>query len=408
MSNPSKSQVLTQAKQRRTPPPPPPPRNASKKQVKKKVAQPPRDKLLKAPFLRCLIDPFSPSSIGCTVPDPFPFPTVQHHLHQTTVIGPPGSSSVTSGGVMFLPNPVLSMVDLQHLSALTGSNVSIQSTPFTPFGATATSAASCYYGATSQANLAALYSSYRVVSWGVKISNLQPDLTATGKLIIAYVPVGDTVPSYQDLLSAVTANSCTPILNIDAGTLNSSNILELPTAFEITVQDLLHGDVELSGMYTNSNFWAMKSTAQNGALSTTVFTGDDVAINANGTTAFTSYKDSTRSTGGCAIVCYYEGIPNPASSLVNNVFQFETIYHLEGSPQISNTSKGIPIPSSMPKADIGPMNAVEASMCVASKENNVVHWITKGATFLNDNKESIISGISTVATIAKYAALALA
>jgi len=56
--------------------------NASNKPVVKRVNQQPKNKASKAPFLSALIDPFNPTSIGCTVPDPFPFATVPYHIHR--------------------------------------------------------------------------------------------------------------------------------------------------------------------------------------------------------------------------------------------------------------------------------------------------------------------------------------
>jgi len=376
--------------------------NASNKPVVKRVNQQPKNKASKAPFLSALIDPFNPTSIGCTVPDPFPFATVPYHIHQTTVVGPPVSSSITSGAIMFLPNPLLSMIDLQHTLSLTGSNVSIQSTPMTVFNVGGTSPGSCVYGACSAPNLSSILSTYRTVSWGVKISNLQPELSATGRLIIGFLPIGDTVPSFSDFQAATLSSVFTPITNIPNTVLASSTILELPTAFEITVQDLLSGDLEISGMYTNSNFWTFKANINQGAAPNLM--GDDVTVNGVGSVTSIGYKDITRCVGGCAIVIYYEGFPLP--STISNMLQFETIYHLEGSPQLAVSGNAIPVASMSVKPNVGSSVALENSMQVASKESNVVHWISKGAQFLNNNKTSIMSGLSAAANLAKFAALA--
>jgi hypothetical protein len=163
-------------------------------------------------FYKALHDPFHPSSLGCQVPDPFPFPTMTFHVHQTTVIGVP--SGGTSASVAFLPNPVLSMIDLQHSNNLTATNVSIYTTPMTTYNSTATSAGSAIYGAISPTALNSVYSDYRLVSWGIKVSNLQPELTATGRLIVAMLPLGNTIPSYPELANATSLNYLTPVFGI--------------------------------------------------------------------------------------------------------------------------------------------------------------------------------------------------
>jgi len=153
---------------------------ASKKVVVKKMRQTPKSESLSDCFYKALVDPFAPASLGCQVPDPFPFPTQAFHVHQTTVVGSPTSSSITSGAVAFLPNPVLSMIDLQHLSSLSSSNVSIQSTPMTVYGSTGSTSANAIFGAITPNSLSSVFADYRVVSWGIKVSNLQPELSLLG------------------------------------------------------------------------------------------------------------------------------------------------------------------------------------------------------------------------------------
>jgi hypothetical protein len=92
------------------------------------------------------------------------------------------------------------------------------------------------YGATSVTSLSNIFSSYRVVSWGIKISNLQPELSATGRIIISHVPIGDTVPSYNLLAgNSLSGNALNTIVGMPITVLNSSSTLELPTAIEIAV-----------------------------------------------------------------------------------------------------------------------------------------------------------------------------
>jgi len=75
-----------------------------------------------------------------------------------------------------------------------------------------------------------------VVSWGIKISNLQAELGATGRIIVSTIPLGDTVPAYQNLANPVLSVDCmNSLTGMAPGTLCSSNTLELPTAIELAV-----------------------------------------------------------------------------------------------------------------------------------------------------------------------------
>jgi len=360
----------------------------SKKSVVKKIKQAPHPG--NTAFYNALCDPFDPESLGCQVPDPFPFPTQVYHVHQTTVLG--ASTGQSSGACMFLPNPVLSLIDLTSANTFnTSTNKSVQTTPFTQLAAYSTTTPGCAaYGAIPSANINTVFGDYRVVSWGLKISNLQPELSATGRIIIAYVPVGDTVPTLNDIVTgasgAIIGSVYTPICGSPASVLGSSAILELPTAVEFTVGDLLHGDLELSGMYTNSSFWSFKTTLGAGSASGTQVMGDDLSlITLTGLVGTVGYKDLTRSNGGAAIVIYFEGLPLSTTS----AFQVESIYHLEGSPQIASSLNTALVPSIVRKATIGSSVGVEQAMTKASSIDKVVKFIGQGANFLNKNQKSI-------------------
>lgn len=340
-------------------------------------------------FLRALVSPFSPDAYGVRVPDPFPFPTVTYHIRQSTVLGTSGGN--TSGSLAFFPNPLLSMIDLTRIN---GGGTTVTDTPMTRYGPT-TSQQGFIFGATSLPALSAVYSSQRVVSWGIKISNLQPELSATGRIIIAMVPIGDTVPGINEL-SLTALNSpglLTPIFGATTSAIGSSAILQLPSAQQFAVQDLLHGDLEISGMYTNTNFWSFKTMVANG-IPTANFGMGDSSVNSNvtGQFAVNDYKDPTRMVGGCAIVIFYEGMPVNTA----NAFQLETVYHLEGSPQLSSSSNTSPVPSGAEKTEVGTIDVVDRAMGVASRLENVFTFITKGADFLNRNSPQIISATGKV------------
>jgi len=343
-------------------------------------------------FYDALTCPFDPNVLGVQVPDPFPFPTQVYHVHQTTVVGASANTPGT-GCVSFLPNPCLSMIDLGQLKGLSGADKVINSTPFTAYSAVTADPANAIYGAVGPTALSDVFADYRLVSWGIKISNLMPELVATGRIIVAQIPLGDTIPSYPALVSALGSQNeiSESIFGIDVAFLATSNILELPTGFQITAQDLLHGDLEIGGMYSAADFWDFKTTRIMGKLGQSQATGmlnsgDDVTTTgAQGTAWATGYKDLTRCRGGSAIVIFFEGMP---ASQVNSFFQVETIYHLEGTPNFSSSNNNALISSTARKTAVGTTQNVEQVMAKASKIENVITWIDKGADFLNKNKST--------------------
>jgi len=356
-----------------------------------------RNSNISNPFTRALVDPFNPKSLGIQVPDPFPFPTTTYHTHQTNVIGTPTGSTI--GSVLFLPNPIISMIDYTHLSNMVSGYNSVTATPMYQYGSVSTNSASALYGATSPNDLNAKFCDYRVVSWGLKITNLQPQLTATGRLIISHIPIGDEVPSVNSLTNATASTCADSITGLSVGTLMSSAPLQLPTVLEIAVCDLLHGDLEVSGMYTNSNYWTLKSTKNTPALvgATTMSSDEGLISNVNGAAVFSGLKDPTRCVGGCAISIYFEGMPAATA----NLFQVETIYHLEGTPQLSSSSDSSLVPSNMPKASIGSTIQVERSLCVASQPSSIFHFIRRGAEFINENSDAIGGAARLMLTLAQ-------
>jgi len=345
-------------------------------------------------FLLSLVSPFCPEAYGTRVPDPFPFPTVTHHLRQTTVIG--AAAGHNNGCAIFLPSPVFSIIDGTGL----GGNRGVQATSMAPFGAGGIQ--QHIYKSTTNVNLNATYGSYRTVSWGIKISNLQTQLAATGRIFIAMIPIGDSVPSEPELQnSADLVGTLKPVFGTDLSVVASSNILQLPSAQQFAVSDLLHGDLEVSGMYTNSSFWQFKTTDTNGVPYTLHRAGDSFQQN-TGTGAITAsgYKDPNRMPGGCAIVVYFEGLPSGAT----NSFSVESIYHLEGSPQLSGTSAATPVPSGAEKILVGDTDIVDKAMGLASKLENVFTFITKGADFLNRNTEAMdrLMAVGQAASTVRY------
>lgn len=366
------------------------PLRKAKGQVKTKA---PKPKVGSASaFMVALADPFSPRAVGAHVPDPYPFPTTTYHVHQTTTLKSP-TSLTGSGGVLLLPSVTYSMIDSNYAGSLIASQSVIGTTPMNQIG----NYNPYNYGAVADTDVFSKFGTFRVVGWGVKISNLQPELSATGRVIVAHVPISDEVPDYGTLATAATATSpgwITAITGIRPDILTSGSLIEMPDAVEFAVQDLLHGDIEISGRYTNSSFWNFKSAARSSYMGSNVYLTDSSSVSTlTGLTQTSGLKDLTRCQGAAGIAIYFEGMPVTAGNIN---LQVETIYHLEGSPTLGGTTNTALISASSGTTVLGTMNDVEKAMIKASLPEVAFKFVTKGAQFLNNNK-AIIKGIASLA-----------
>jgi len=340
-------------------------------------------------FAMVLKDPFGPQAFGARVPDPFSFPTAVYHLHGNVQLV--GNSTYPSGSVLFLPNPVLSMIDC---GAANGGQTSI-TTNAAGSALTQFSSSTFCYGATAPTNIANNLATWRIVTWGLKISNLQPELTATGRVIIAPICIGDTIPSYN-VLSSTALNGSSCVNNITGGinsqVITSNGVLNLPGAFEVAVQDLLHGDIELGCSVTGPEFFRFKSVANNYSNGSTV-EGDDVyASLASGvpSSVVVGDKDLTRCVSGVAYIIYFEGLNN--TGVAAPVINVEYVYHLEGTSEISGTTGTGRVPAmvpSLPPVAFPGTTALVENAINAVAGPNAFTWVSRGTTFLNSTSKAV-------------------
>jgi len=328
-------------------------------------------------FQKALQDPFDPSVYGVRVPDPFPFPTVTYTTHCTTVLG--SASGISYGAAVFLPHPVISCLDITGLDNLSSSSINaVSSTGMSQIGSGIATTGKRIYGSTNNAAMRSILSSYRGVSWGIKISNLQPQLSATGRLIIAQLPIGDTVPTLFELANGLSPDAVTPILGYAPNTLDASTVLNLPTAIEIPVSQLINNTVLVCGMYTSARYWDFKTLLKDQASTGGFLDGDAVSY-LGGAINDVGWKDNTRMNGGCAIVVYFEGVPLSTA----NVIQVETIYHIEGQT-VSTTVPGA-LTANGAVAEMGSTQDMEEGMRSVSTMSRVVRFLQTGADFVRQN-----------------------
>jgi hypothetical protein len=322
--------------------------------------------LLANVFARSLRNPFDQASLGVRVPDMYSFPTVTYHLHGEEIL----ASSTGVGSVAFFPNPLNSLLDIQKDLNSTSSISSGSMQTFNPV----------MYAATTPNGLSAGMSTYRVASWGIKISTLLPELNATGRLVVATVPTLQNTPHPYTLGSLAAGGSyATPLmLGSTAQGYSTASLLNLPTAKEFTFADLARGDIEICGQYLDPAYFMFKSTSISNTVSSTIAVGEQATFVAGLETAVVN-PESSQMGGGVAIIIYYEGVPINTSALV-----VEYIYHLEGTPVIPNSvNNNTPIAASVADSNAGSTAAVEAAVFAISG-SKAWQWLDKGLQIGNN------------------------
>jgi len=322
-------------------------------------------------FALSLADPFNPDSLGCRVPDPFSAPTAVYHLRGTSILKTDGFGKA---GVTCFPNPNFSMFDNRGF---------ISATPLVSSSTMSTLNSSLYaYGATNPGVLDSILSSYRIVSWGIRVRNLLPELSGTGRVTFAPIIMGDTTPGYSSFDStneggcaAIACGMLTPYMQ------QTNAILDLPEAVHCSIGDLFTQDVQLVGFYTNTNFFNFKSSMSAGPLAS-AYAGDAIQSNTLGAVVRNEYKDATRCNGGNAWIIYVDGAP-----INSNTLEIEYIYHLEGTPLISTITQGttanpLPVTSVASESLPGKTDIVESAIRVVAGKR-AMSSIRKVTSFLN-------------------------
>jgi len=288
-------------------------------------------------YLIALTNPFDPRALGCRVPDQWAFPTATFHTQGTITVTSNGSGVAS---VLMTPYPFYSLVDCTQTSVTAGN------TTMAAYASTNT-----VYAATTVANMGAVLSEYRVVAAGIKIRNLMPPTTATGRLLNAHTPCAGPVPGPTKLANIGISNSQMSLLmsGTSFGAATSglpSSILQLPDSHEFTAQDIIASEYSFNYKPITPNAFRFRDCDQ------TVLTGGiafgDVAVSTsapygNLSTALTVDNIETEDVDGWDnYQLRFEG--GPASA---NVFEIEYIFHYEGSPLI-NTTAGNLFPTSRP------------------------------------------------------------
>lgn len=332
-------------------------------------------------FTHALTDPFSAEARGARVPDLYAFPTATYRLQTSLLMGANNSEF----GAVFLPNPYVSILDLNDLSGATSSITSMG-------GLRRFTGASAFAGLTSPAIFTPLATSFRVVGGGIKIRNLIPELTATGRIYIAVFPVAEGgVPNYNLLDTQIPSASYNGILDRmglpRVSGLRSASLQMQPVSKDYTVGQVV-GDEELEINFNiyHPDFFRFKPTAAFSVqYNGTINEGDDIPVLAAGTIqiAGVGNKESTQSDGGSAIAVWFEGVP----SQVNAPFEVDFCLHLECVPLVTvsgtSSSAGITPESDNPPRPVHGSTAMVEHEITEARINpdNIIrlHRSSKGA-----------------------------
>lgn len=311
--------------------------------------------------------PFYDSAIGGRVPDMFSAPTATYHTKGTSTIFA-NASGIAS--FVFSPNPLLSMVDMTTNSVF-------------QTGMTAYPNSTNVYAATSLVNLQNAYQSYRVVGAGIRIRNLMPPTTATGRLLIAPFVVSGGGPGPAALSTVAFQNAQVsdfigvPITSASTTAGVPSNILELPGSEEYTMQDLITNGVDCwCKPVTPGSFEFHNTYNVTGVTGSTASMGQSVMwTTATGVVAGsgTDAADVSAFHGFTGFAVRLEGLP-----FSTTVAEVEYIYHFEGVPALSASTAGGLVPTVPPVShvDINGFNSVVSKIVTQPTVNYIQDFVS--------------------------------
>jgi len=330
-------------------------------------------------YTAALLDPFASNAIGCRVPDIYSWPTVPLHI-KTTIVLSPGAAQL---GAAFFANPYFSCVDLTRAGGVFSNTLSQIG------GMRNFSGASAVFSLSTPALMSGVVSEFRFVAGGIRLRNLQPELSATGRIFIAQVPVtSNSVPNYGLLDNIVPTT--TGYNNVLSGmgmpsvtSLTSAAIQQLPVARSYTASDLCGEDSVLVPFQVfHPDIYTFKPSAYSSTsndFNGTIDFGDDLGASvATGIISAPTLgtKSQMQMSGTSAIVIWVEGLPGTTPS-----YEVEIIHHYEGTPLIgtlgTNSAGGIaPAPANSPKPYAGSTSMLEHSIAVANRPDKLIRLVS--------------------------------
>jgi len=282
-------------------------------------------------YASALMRPFSKAAMGAQVPDMYSYPTATYHTEGTITII---SNNLGVASFIMTPDPYCSFIDMTTASVNTSSMARY-------FGTSPDA-----YASVIQSSLAGVLTNYRVVGGGIQIRNLLPPTTATGRVIIATVPMADNMPGPNSLLCATSnytlaahAIGVRPAGGSDIASTTAglnSNIIQLPGAVELTVQDLISQSLSVNFRPVSPGAFDFKNVTNDQYLTSIAgvpYSDQAIVSNATGlgNPAVSDSLASKQPTGFDAICVRLEGLPPLAICA-----DVRYVLHFEGTPALTN------------------------------------------------------------------------
>lgn len=308
-------------------------------------------------YALALRNPFSTSAMGCRLPDSYSMPTVTYHV-RGAITCTSDATGAFSG--IFLPSPCFTWI--QGLGTNAGSR-----TAFTNNNTT--------YYVIAPSTLANVLTEYRVVSWGIRILPKDTVNASKGKWYVSTVPTTANAPSWNTL-ETVTAAGVDVISEYACGLSTSvlSNTVNLQSCRTFTAQDLMRGEIMVTGLPLNTSFYDFRGTTDRSSLAWNVgqvLADEGVFNNTTGLVNATAggRKDIASLRGGMAVALFATGMPASTQE-----FDMEYVYHMEGTPNISGSGGGQIVPSAAAPL-VGSTAVVEKILSAAHIAGSVVSML---------------------------------
>jgi len=317
-------------------------------------------------FYKAITQPFAPTTEGCKVPDTFNFPTVTAHCHYEFQLSTNAGNSVAHA--LVFPGPMAAV--LCSFGSITSS--------LTAFGGQA----NLFYFA-SRSTINGLFDMYRTVAVGVKISNLQPELTATGRVIVTPLIIGRECPGFDMLNSATPGISyySDVTVGLTAAQTISGALINKPSSVVIPVSALLRESIQFSSVPVNHEFYCFKNPGSlpfNGSSQQIIQDGENYFNTITGlvTNVTQEFSKNMDMSGGVALNILMEGAP-----VSTTVLQVEVIVHLEGTPVVGISTNTVTMSGA--EAYAGSTAMVEQALQQAAG-SSAFRVMANGFQFLNN------------------------
>jgi len=297
------------------------PRQASR--GKKQVPRPLND--VYARYQAALRNPFSDFAYGCRVPDQYSVPTSTFHLRARATL----QFDSGAGSVMFTASPFSAMMSTS--TVLTSS-----------FGATTAISGAIVHSMSTISELRNCLSSYRVVSYGIKLTNLTPALSAAG-YVEGYETAGNQYPPMWPCFDATTSiNQYASHMSNDNGSYSAgfTGVSNKPGAAYINVQGMMNNELLLTPRICSAQAFSFRTTSRLPGVTSSTFEviSGEIGANTGSVIALSSeaFMEQT-SDGWNTIILNVGGGPSAGAMK----FGVEIIYHLEGTPTQSSATQPI-------------------------------------------------------------------